>query len=214
MKDLSNYRQSYQKNNLSEDQLPEDPINLFHKWFCQAEEANLGIEPNAMSLGTIDLNGYPSTRIVLLKKYDERGFIFFTNYLSYKAQAIEKNPKVCASFFWSPLERQVIIRGTASKISREQTEAYFESRPRGSQLGAWASNQSKPIKNRSVLDKALKHYEEKFNSKPIPTPTHWGGFIIEPLEVEFWQGRPNRMHDRINYQISTDYKWIISRLSP
>ena len=167
-----------------------------------------------MTVYTIGLDGFPKSRVVLLKKYNEEGFIFFTNYNSEKGKAILNNPNVCISFFWTSLERQVIIKGIAEKTSETISDNYFDSRPDGSKLGALASAQSEVIPNRSYLENELKKLEQKFEGKPIPRPKNWGGFIIKPIEVEFWQGRPNRLHDRIKYKLSENYDWNISRLSP
>jgi len=214
MSDLSNYRKSYEKNELIESSIPEDPINLFHKWFHEVEDFGGVDEVNAMTVSTIGLDGFPKSRVVLLKKYNEEGFIFFTNYNSEKGKAILNNPNVCISFFWTSLERQVIIKGIAEKTSETISDNYFDSRPDGSKLGALASAQSEVIPNRAFLENELKELEQKFEGKPIPRPKNWGGFIIKPIEVEFWQGRPNRLHDRIKYKLSENYDWNISRLSP
>ncbi len=214
MKDLGKYRKSYEKSELVETSIPEDPINLFHKWFHEVEDFGGVDEVNAMTVSTIGLDGFPKSRVVLLKKYNEEGFIFFTNYNSQKGKAILNNPNVCLSFFWTSMERQVIIKGIAEKTSDIVSDNYFDSRPDGSKLGALASSQSEVIPNRAFLENELKELEQKFEGKPIPRPTHWGGFIIKPIEVEFWQGRPNRLHDRIVYKLSENYDWNIARLSP
>lgn len=214
MKDLGKYRKSYEKSELVETSIPEDPINLFHKWFHEVEDFGGVDEVNAMTVSTIGLDGFPKSRVVLLKKYNEEGFIFFTNYNSEKGKAILNNPNVCLSFFWTSMERQVIIKGIAEKTSDIISDNYFDSRPDGSKLGALASLQSEVIPNRAFLENELKKLERKFNGKPIPRPNYWGGFIIKPIEVEFWQGRPNRLHDRIIYKLSENYDWKTSRLSP
>ena len=214
MKDLGKYRKSYEKSELVETSIPEDPINLFHKWFHEVEDFGGVDEVNAMTVSTIGLDGFPKSRVVLLKKYNEEGFIFFTNYNSEKGKAILNNPNVCLSFFWTSMERQVIIKGIAEKTSDIISDNYFDSRPDGSKLGALASLQSEVIPNRAFLENELKKLEQKFNGKPIPRPNYWGGFIIKPIEVEFWQGRPNRLHDRIIYKLSENYDWKTSRLSP
>ncbi len=214
MKDLSNYRKSYEKSELLETDIPEDPINLFHKWFYETEEMSNIEEVNAMTVSTIGLDGFPKSRVVLLKKFNEEGFIFYTNYNSEKGKAILANPKVCLSFFWHSMERQIIIKGRAEKTNENISDNYFDSRPDGSKLGAIVSAQSEVIPSREFLDKKLKDLEQEFEGKEIPRPQHWGGFLVRPIEVEFWQGRANRLHDRIRYQLQEDYHWKIDRLSP
>jgi len=213
MEDLSNYRRSYEKNALIEDSIPEDPINLFQKWFHEVDFGSAE-EVNAMTVSTIGLDGFPKARVVLLKRFSEEGFIFYTNYDSEKGKAIANNPNVCLSFFWHSLERQVIIKGKASKIAPNLSDGYFESRPHGSQLGAVVSNQSQVIPSREFLEDNLKQLELKYESKEVPRPENWGGYIVNPLEVEFWQGRPNRLHDRIRYKLQSDFSWQIDRLAP
>ena len=214
MEDLSNYRKSYEKSQLLENSIPEDPINLFHRWFIEIRESGGVDEVNAMTAATIGLDGFPKSRVVLLKKYDEEGFVFYTNYDSEKGKAIMINPKICLSFFWHSMERQVIIKGVAEKTLESVSDNYFESRPDGSKLGAIVSPQSEVIPSREFLDDKLKSLETKYKDKPIPRPENWGGFLIRPVEVEFWQGRPNRLHDRIRYQLQPAYNWKIDRLSP
>lgn len=214
MKDLSNYRKSYEKSELLETNIPEDPINLFQRWFYETEEQSDIEEVNAMTVSTIGLDGFPKARVVLLKKFYEEGFIFYTNYESEKGRAIEANPHVCLSFFWHSMERQVIIKGIAEKTSAQLSDNYFDLRPNGSKLGAIVSNQSRVIASRTVLEEKLKVLESTFEGKEIPRPTFWGGYLVRPQEVEFWQGRPNRLHDRIRYQLQTDYSWKIERLAP
>ena len=214
MKDLSNYRKSYEKSELLETSIPEDPINLFHKWFYETEEYGGIEEVNAMTVATIGLDGFPKSRVVLLKKFNEEGFIFYTNYNSEKGKAILNNPKVCLSFFWHSQERQVIIKGIAEKTTDIISDNYFDSRPDGSKLGAIVSSQSETIPSREYLDNKLKELEKEFEGKPIQRPDYWGGFLVRPVEVEFWQGRPNRLHDRIRYRLLADYNWQIDRLSP
>lgn len=214
MKDLSNYRKSYEKSALLEDQIPEDPINLFHKWFYEAEDLNAADEVNAMSVATIGLDGFPKTRVVLLKKFNEEGFIFYTNYNSEKGKAIIQNPNVCLSFFWPTVERQIIIKGKAEKTTATISDNYFASRPDGSKLGALVSPQSEVILNREFLEKSLIELEKEWKGKEIERPSHWGGFLVRPVEVEFWQGRPNRLHDRIRYQLQNEFDWKIDRLAP
>lgn len=214
MEDLSNYRKSYEKSQLIETDIPEDPINLFHKWFYEVEDFGGVDEVNAMTVSTIGLDGFPKSRVVLLKKYNEEGFIFYTNYDSEKGKAITANPNVCLSFFWHSMERQVIIKGIAEKASTIISDNYFASRPDGSKLGALVSNQSEVIESRSILENKLKELELQFEGKQIDRPTNWGGFLIRPIQVEFWQGRPNRLHDRIRYTLQEDYFWKIERLAP
>lgn len=212
--DLSNYRKVYQKSELSKNNISENPLELFQKWFYEVEEFGGDVEANAMTISTIGKDGFPKNRVVLLKKYTWEGFIFYTNYNSEKGQAIEENPNVCLSFFWHNIERQVIIKGTAEKISENLSDGYFESRPDGSKLGAWASDQSEVVASRKYLDDRLASFEEQFKNKEITRPKNWGGYIVKPTSIEFWQGRPNRMHDRIRYTLQEDYDWKIDRLAP
>ncbi len=213
-KDLSNYRKSYEKNPLLKDMLPGNPLELFQKWFYAADEFDGIEEANVMHVATIGLDGYPKNRVVLLKRFTWEGFIFYTNYNSEKGKSISENPNVCATFFWHSLERQIIIKGKAEKIAENLSDGYFDSRPEGSKLGAWASNQSDVINSREDLDLKLRAYEKKYQNKEIPRPDYWGGYIIKPDSMEFWQGRPNRMHDRIRYMLQKDYNWKIERLEP
>jgi pyridoxamine 5'-phosphate oxidase len=214
MKDLGNYRKSYEKSELLESSIPEDPINLFHKWFHEVEAMDSASETNAMTVSTIGLDGFPKSRVVLLKNFNEEGFIFYTNYNSEKGKAILQNPKVSLSFFWPAAERQVIIKGIAEKIPDVISDNYFASRPDGSKLGAIVSPQSNVIPNREFLENKLKELEYSFEGKEIPRPENWGGFIVKPVSVEFWQGRPNRLHDRIIYTVLEDFSWKIERLAP
>lgn len=214
MEDLSNYRKSYDKSALLENQIPEGPINLFHKWFYEAEDLNAADEVNAMTVATIGLDGFPKSRVVLLKKFDEEGFVFYTNYNSEKGKAIIENPNVCLSFFWPTVERQIIIKGRAEKTADIISDNYFASRPDGSKLGALVSPQSEVILNREFLEHSLIELEKEWEGREIERPSHWGGFLVRPVEVEFWQGRPNRLHDRIRYQLQTDFDWKIDRLAP
>lgn len=211
-KDLTEYRKSYNQNELLEDNIPNNPIELFSQWFKEVEEKGGVEEPNAMNINTIGIDGYPKSRIVLLKKFDADGFVFYTNYDSEKGQSIINNPKVSLSFFWPNLERQVIIKGVAAKESEDLSTAYFHSRPRGSQIGAWTSPQSEIITSRETLIEQEKQLINKFKGKEIPKPQHWGGFVIQPKTIEFWQGRPNRLHDRILYYNASN--WSKCRLAP
>ena len=212
--DLGNYRKSYDKGSLLESGISDNPLELFQKWFSEVDQHFPQDETNAMTLSTFGLDGFPKGRVVLLKKYMQQGFIFYTNYESEKGKSIIAHPKVSLSFHWAGAERQVIIKGKAEKIAVDVSDGYFESRPRGSQLGAHASQQSTVVPNRQTLENQLKTLEEKFKNKSIPRPEFWGGFIVKPIEIEFWQGRANRLHDRIRYQLQSDLNWKIERLSP
>jgi pyridoxamine 5'-phosphate oxidase len=212
--DLSNYRKSYEKGALLKTNVPENPLELFQKWFCEVDNADGVDEANAMTISTIGLDGYPKSRVVLLKKYTYEGFIFYTNYNSEKGKAIRDNPNVCISFFWHAAERQIIIKGKAEKIATNLSDGYFESRPRGSQLSALVSNQSEEVADRSELEYKLEKLEKEYEGKEVERPEYWGGFIVKPVEMEFWQGRANRLHDRIRYQLDEEYNWNIARLAP
>lgn len=212
--DLSGHRKSYEKFELLEKNCPENPISLFKDWFLFADASNLVDEANAMNMATIGKDGFPKNRIVLLKKYDENGFVFYTNYHSEKGKAIAENNHVCLSFFWPALEKQIIIKGRAEKVSEEMSETYFMSRPDGSKMGAWASNQSEVVVSREDLDRNLKEIEKEFQNKKINRPKHWGGYRVKPISIEFWQGRPNRMHDRIRYVLQKEITWKLERLAP
>ena len=213
MEDLSDYRKSYDKNELIETNVPQDPMTLFQKWFYEVDESSEH-ETNAMTVSTIGLDGFPKARVVLLKRFNEDGFVFYTNYESEKGKAIAANPHLCLSFFWHAHERQVIIKGIAEKIAPNMSDGYFESRPDGSKLGALVSNQSEVIASREVLENKLHILEKKYKGKEIPRPDFWGGFIVKPVSVEFWQGRPNRLHDRIRYKLEEDFNWKVERLAP
>lgn len=212
--DLGNYRKSYDKGSLLESGISANPLELFQKWFSEVDQHFPQDETNAMTLSTLGLDDFPKGRVVLLKKYTQQGFIFYTNYESEKGKSIIAHPRVSLSFHWAGAERQVIIKGKAEKIAVDVSDGYFESRPRGSQLGAHASQQSTVVPNRQTLENQLKTLEEKFKNKSIPRPEFWGGFIVKPIEIEFWQGRANRLHDRIRYQLQSDLNWKIERLSP
>lgn len=212
MKDIFDLRRDFTLQTLDESDVLEDPILQFEKWFNEAIESEV-IEPNAMDLSTVDADNTPSSRIVLLKQIKPQGLVFFTNYNSKKAKDIEQNNNVSLNFVWHELERQVRIEGKVFKISPEASDSYFDVRPKGSKLGAWASPQSDVIPNRSYLEKLVTDFNTKFNGREIPRPDNWGGYIVEPITLEFWQGRKSRLHDRLKY-IKADNKWIIKRLAP
>ncbi len=209
--DVAELRRNYTRDGLRRSDLDPDPIGQFRKWFTEAVAAEL-VEPNAMVLGTTD-GKRPSARSVLLKAYDERGFVFFTNYESRKAQDIAANAHVSLLFPWYPLERQVSILGRAERISTAESLAYFVSRPHGSRLGAWVSQQSSVITSRQLLEMKLEEIKQRFADGEVPLPSFWGGFRVVPSEIEFWQGRENRLHDRFRYTLSGT-AWAIERLSP
>ncbi|MGB5386292.1 MAG: pyridoxamine 5'-phosphate oxidase [Eudoraea sp.] len=213
-RDLGNHRKSYNKSDLTEQAISDNPMELFQKWYYEVEAADGLDETNAMSVSTLGLDGFPKSRMVLLKKYTFEGFIFYSNYQSEKGKAIEVNPRVCLSFFWPNLERQIIIKGKAEKIAENLSDGYFESRPEGSKLGAIVSDQSSVIESREVLEIELKKLEKKYKGKEIERPDYWGGYLVKPVSIEFWQGRDNRLHDRIRYTLQADYDWKIERLAP
>jgi pyridoxamine 5'-phosphate oxidase len=213
-KDLSNFRQIYSLDELLEKDILQNPMEQFQKWFFETQNSDTEREVNAMSVATLGKDGFPKTRVVLLKKYTHEGFIFYSNYLSEKGKAIEENPHICLSFFWAGLERQVIIKGIAEKLAENLSDGYFESRPRGSQLGAIVSEQSSIIPSREYLQEKLSLLEKKYENQDIPRPAFWGGYLVRPVSIEFWQGRPNRLHDRIRYSLTDTYDWKIERLSP
>ncbi len=210
---LHDYRKNYEKGELSKESVDPNPLQQFRTWFYEVKDSETVDEVNAMTLTTLGIDGFPKGRVVLLKKYNEYGFYFYTNYLSDKGESIKQNDKVSLSFFWPGMERQIIIKGFASKTSKEDSENYFNSRPVGSQLGAIVSSQSEVIKNRDFLENKLKLLEKEYQDKKIEKPEFWGGYLVAPISIEFWQGRPNRLHDRIRYTLK-NYDWIIERLSP
>lgn len=211
--DLLQLRKDYTLNALNEVDVADTPIEQFEKWWNETEESKIE-ERNAMTLATSDKDGMADARIVLLKAYDERGFVFFTNYNSAKSAQLDHNPKACLLFFWKELERQVRINGIAERISMKESIDYFDSRPEGSQIGAWASPQSMVVAGKSWLKETFQYYTERFKHGKIPKPPHWGGYRIKPISIEFWQGRPSRMHDRILYTAQDVGKWKIERLAP
>jgi pyridoxamine 5'-phosphate oxidase len=209
---ISSIRKDYQLQSLSVSDVADNPVQQFSHWWDEALASSID-EVNAMTLATVNPAGRPSARIVLLKGFDENGFVFFTNYESDKAIALERHPFASLVFFWKELERQVRIEGSCMKVSELESDAYFHSRPLGSQLGAWASPQSRPIRGREVLDANLEALQLKYAEEAVPRPPHWGGYRVVPEAVEFWQGRTSRLHDRIKYQWSAN-EWHIERLAP
>ncbi|TGN24290.1 pyridoxamine 5'-phosphate oxidase [Empedobacter tilapiae] len=212
--DLSYKRKVYEKQSMNFDSLRENPIEQFRDWFLQAEESDGVDEANAMSVATIGEDGFPRTRVVLLKRFTDEGFIFYTNYNSQKGKALLENSKICLSFFWPFLERQIIIKGVAEKTSDNNSDGYFETRPRSSKLGAWISAQSSVIDEYQDLAAEELELEKEYEGKEIPRPAHWGGFLVRPTEIEFWQGRPSRLHDRVRYVLQDDFDWKKERLAP
>ena len=206
-------RREYSGKPLKINQVSENPIEQFAVWFDEAVDA-VKADPNAMLLSTVSEEGHPTCRTVLLKGFDEKGFIFYTNYNSRKSKHIEKNPSVSLTFYWPGLMRQIHIEGKAEKVSAEKSDAYFETRPSSSRLSAWASAQSENVENREQLENQLKTIEKRFSGKEIPRPPHWGGYCVKPERIEFWQGRLNRLHDRICYTLQKNGEWQIERLSP
>ena len=212
--DIKEFRKEYDANNgISVSDLVENPILQFEKWFGQAVELDI-TEPNAMTLATVSETGCPRVRAVLLKHFDREGFVFYTNHESEKARHIAQNPQVALLFTWLPLERQIQIRGTATKISSAEAFKYFTTRPQGSQIGAWCSPQSRPVESRKFLEQKFQEMKLKFKEGKIPLPSFWGGYRVKPEAVEFWQGRKNRLHDRFEYTLDSNEKWKIKRLAP
>lgn len=210
---ISDIRTDYKLRSLNEADVSPDPIAQFTSWWDEAVNSKIE-EVNAMTLATVTSEGRPSARIVLLKGFDEKGFVFFTNYQSKKGKELEDNPHAAMVFFWKELERQVRVEGGIEKISEEESDAYYQSRPAGSRIGAWASPQSEVIDGREILENNFKALEKKFETGSIPRPGHWGGYILRPSLIEFWQGRSSRLHDRIQYNLQPDNNWAIQRLAP
>jgi pyridoxamine 5'-phosphate oxidase len=211
--DISSIRRDYQMASLDESSSAANPLDQFEHWWEAAIQSNID-EVNAFTLCTIGLNGAPTARVVLLKGFTPEGFVFFSNYESNKGKEIEANPMVAMNFFWKELERQVRITGTIKKISTQESEKYFHSRPLASQIGAWSSPQSKVIPNREYLEGLMEANVEKYKDGIVPLPPHWGGYIVHPTSIEFWQGRSSRLHDRLRYTLQADHSWIKERLAP
>ncbi len=211
--DLAAMRRNYSLHELDESSVAPHPVQQLRTWFSEAVDSQI-LEPNAMTLATVGTTGMPTARVVLLKEIRDKGVVFYTNYESRKGHEIDHNPKVCLNFLWLELQRQVRIEGIAHRIHDEESKAYFQSRPKESQIGAWVSRQSEPIPSRVILEKRYRELEEKYQQEDcLPLPPYWGGYLVEPDLVEFWQGRMSRLHDRVQYR-SIDGKWIIERLSP
>ena len=209
---IADLRKDYTLQELNETEVDPNPFVQFQRWFDQAVAAQLP-EPNAMTVATATKEGIPSARIVLLKGFDDRGFVFYTNYNSHKAQELIDNPHAALVFLWTELERQIRIVGSVEKTSAEESDAYFYSRPIGSRLGAWTSEQSQVISSRDVLEQRLTELKAHYEHQEIPRPPHWGGFRVKPIAIEFWQGRSSRLHDRLRYQLQNG-EWLLDRLSP
>lgn len=213
-KSMSDIRQEYSENPLNEEDASVDPFLQFAWWFMEAKDSGLFYEPNAMTLATVDKEGRPSARIVLLKEFDPHGFVFYTNYQSRKGHEIAHNPYASLVLWWDRLNRQVRVEGRIEKVADEISDEYFQMRPRASQLGSWASAQSQMLYNRSELEARYAELETRYKDKPIPRPPHWGGYRLLPDEFEFWQGRQNRLHDRLSYHLLPNGTWSMKRLSP
>ena len=210
---IADIRTDYRLQSLLEKDAQVDPIRQFDKWWQEALRSEI-TEVNAMTLATASADGVPSARIVLLKAFDERGFVFYTNYESYKGKQLAENPRACLVFFWKELERQVRITGLIEKVSETESDAYFNSRPEGSRIGALTSPQSQVIQSREWLEEREKTYVKDFAIKPLNRPAYWGGYRVKPICIEFWQGRSNRLHDRLQYTLQDDASWLIERLAP
>lgn len=211
-RDLIDYRQEYGRHKLVVEEMNDQPLIQFKQWFKEAETSGVN-EPNTMTLATVDSQGQPTIRVVLLKEINEQGLIFYSNFNSRKGKELAQHPKAAINFYWQAVERQVRFDGSISKVSEGQSDAYFKTRPRGSQLGAWVSAQSETIPSRQYLEDELERCTERFANQEIPRPPHWGGYLLTPVSVEFWQGGKNRLHDRILYR-SKDDQWVRSRLAP
>ena len=212
MDDVARLRRDYTRAGLNEADADPNPVELFRRWFGEALAADLH-EPNAMTLATATPDGRPSARVVLLKGFDERGFVFYTSYEGRKSRELETNPLCALVFYWGELERQVRVEGRASRLPGDESDAYFEARPRGSQLGAWASEQSRPVSDRGLLEERLRELERRYDGREVPRPPFWGGWRVEPRAMEFWQGRENRLHDRLRYRRAVEL-WERERLQP
>jgi len=213
MSSIADIRKEYKMRSLSEKEVAANAFEQFDKWWKEAMASDID-EVNAMTLATSSVDGIPAARIVLLKGVDKDGFIFFTNYNSFKGQQLLDNPRACLVFFWRELQRQIRITGLVEKINAKESDEYFNSRPEGSRIGAWASPQSRVIASRDWLEENEKKLQQEFKNKIIQRPPHWGGYRVKPISMEFWQGRPNRLHDRINYTVQENGNWIIERLAP
>lgn len=212
-KTIADLRKDYTLHGLNETEINPNPFTQFKRWFDESQSAQLP-EPNAMTLATTTPDGKPSARIVLLKNFDERGFVFYTNYTSQKGQELAENPQAALVFWWAELERQVRICGRVEKVSDEESDEYFYSRPLNSRLGAWTSNQSQVLASREVLEERFKELQHEYADRDVPRPPHWGGLRVIPTEIEFWQGRPSRLHDRLCYSRNNNDDWKVKRLSP